>query len=134
MADDPRAVLAQIRERAEKAGDELDRLTEGAGPAANWRWGIPARPERDSDLLIGASQADVPRLARALEAVLDLVQYDECHEDLGDRPCDASAFAVRVDRNHGNAPYPVCIKHARQPLLALGQMRDLITDALEAKP
>lgn len=90
MADDPRAVLARIRERAETAGDELDRLTEGRGPAANWRWGIPANPERDSDLLIGASQGDVPRMARALEAVLDIHKSDHdgrCIEDVEDYPC-----------------------------------------------
>lgn len=108
VADDPRAVLARIRERAEKAGDELDRLTEGGGPAATWRWSIPANPERDSDLLIGASQGDVPRMARALEAVLE-------HAD--------SAAVAEIDNDYD-----------RGYAAAMASARTLINDALEAKP
>lgn len=38
----------------QKAWDELARLTSGGGPAANWKWSIPANPDRDSDLILAA--------------------------------------------------------------------------------
>ena len=55
-----------IRARAARAEEELDRLRESR---IQWRWSIPANPERDSDLIIGASQADVPTLLAALESL-----------------------------------------------------------------
>jgi hypothetical protein len=78
-----------------------------------------------------------PAMVEALEAVATLVQFDECHHTVVDEggyegPCDRTAFALRVDPAGG--PYPVCIEHAAQgPLLALGQIRDLIETALEPR-
>jgi hypothetical protein len=85
---------------------------------------------------IAHARTDLPALVGALEAVETLVHFDECHhtvvdEDGHEGPCDRTAFALRVDPEGG--PYPVCIEHAAQgPLLALGQIRDLIEAALEA--
>jgi hypothetical protein len=59
------ADLAAIQARADAAGDEVDRLTTG-NPGTNWRWSIPANPERDSDLILAASIADVPALVAEL--------------------------------------------------------------------
>jgi len=42
----------------QKAWDELARLTEGS-PGRNWRWSIPANPERDSDLILAAGLTEV---------------------------------------------------------------------------
>lgn len=37
------------------AWDELERLTSApGGPGNAWRWSIPARPDRDSDLILAA--------------------------------------------------------------------------------
>lgn len=60
--------LDEIQERADAASKELDRLA-GGNPGTNWRWSIPAQPDRDTDLILGASQMDVPRLLAALRAV-----------------------------------------------------------------
>ena len=63
--------LQPIKDRAKKAEDEMDRLTAGS-PGTNWRWSIPANPEKDSDLILSASAADVRKLLPAVEAVLAL--------------------------------------------------------------
>lgn len=60
--------LDEIQERADAASKELDRLV-GGNPGTNWRWSIPAQPDRDTDLILSASQMDVPRLVSALRAV-----------------------------------------------------------------
>lgn len=39
----------------EMAWKELDRLTMApGGPGSAWRWSIPAKPDRDSDLILAA--------------------------------------------------------------------------------
>lgn len=104
MADDPRAVLARIRERAEGAT---------LGPWKLWGMDVTADPVGNSDLddaidvasthmaidgrprtfdaeFIAHARTDVPRMARALEAVLDLHKADHdgrCIEDVEDYPC-----------------------------------------------
>ena len=89
--------LQPIKDRAQKAEDEMDRLTAGS-PGTNWRWSIPANPERDSDLILSASAADVRKLVAAVEAVLALHHptsrgdCSECFDAYGDHyithPCE----------------------------------------------
>lgn len=68
MTDAPELDLDEIRARLDAACAELDRMTQAdGGPGAAWRWSIPANPERDSDLLLSASLADVERLLAALD-------------------------------------------------------------------
>lgn len=57
-----------IRLRLERAQDEIDRLSESR---TNWRWSIPANPERDSDLILSDSVRDVEKLLTALAAERD---------------------------------------------------------------
>lgn len=74
--------IEDIRAREQKASDEIARLTTNI-PGTNWRWSIPANPERDSDLILAASIADVPwlldenaKLRAALDAVAKLHEED----------------------------------------------------------
>jgi hypothetical protein len=50
--------LEAIERRNEAASEEVDRLCNGG----DWTMRIPARPNRDSDLVIGASLADISAL------------------------------------------------------------------------
>jgi hypothetical protein len=59
-------LIEEAEERYGRAANEIDRLTSGAGPSVNWRWSIPAKPDRDSDLILSASIEDVPKLIEAL--------------------------------------------------------------------
>lgn len=52
--------LDAVKARADRAGDEVDRLCEPR--KTEWRMSIPANPDRDSDLIIGDSLADIPAL------------------------------------------------------------------------
>ncbi len=54
----------------QKAWDELARLTSGSGPAVNWKWSIPANPDRDSDLILAAGLKAVANERDALAAIL----------------------------------------------------------------
>jgi hypothetical protein len=67
-AENYSALIKVARARYRLACDEMDRLTAG-NPGTNWRWSIPANPDRDSDLILSASAEDVPRLADAVEAL-----------------------------------------------------------------
>jgi hypothetical protein len=60
--------LVAVEARATRAEAELDRLTTG-NPSANWRWGIPANPDRDSDLILSASVADVRTLLAEVQVL-----------------------------------------------------------------
>lgn len=75
MTDDERELrLDAIRERYERAHEELDRMTSApGGPAAAWRWSIPAKPDRDSDLLLAASLTDIPYLLEEIDRLAGLV-------------------------------------------------------------
>lgn len=56
-------VIEGATERYKTASSEMDRLTSApGGPGAAWRWSIPARPDRDTDLILDASVTDVPKL------------------------------------------------------------------------
>lgn len=84
--------LDDIRAREQAASDEIARLTTG-NPGTNWRWSIPANPERDSDLILAASIADVPRILTGLDAVTKLHYADGETEDVipfscMDGPCE----------------------------------------------
>ena len=74
MSANPDPRLDEIQARLDKANAEMDRLTE-RNPGSAWRWSIPANPERDSDLILSASIADVAyllaELRKAREAVAD---------------------------------------------------------------
>ena len=88
-APDPR--LDEIQARLDKANAEMDRLTE-RNPGSAWRWSIPANPERDSDLILSASIADVAyllaELRKAREAVADAKA--EALEEAADAAADPS--------------------------------------------
>lgn len=77
--------LAQITARYERAHDEVIRLCEK--PYENWRWSIPANPERDTDLILTASLKDIPWLlerVRELEAEkADALRRVTAHQRLG---------------------------------------------------
>ena len=86
------SALDEIRGRERKASDEIARLTTG-NPGTNWRWSIPANPERDSDLILADSIADVTRLLAAVEAVQALHYQQEDEEEViawqcMDGPCE----------------------------------------------
>jgi hypothetical protein len=79
-APDPR--LDEIQARLDAANAELDRLTEG-NPGANWRWSIPANPERDSDLILSASIADIAYLLAELRKAREaLARVEAVADDL----------------------------------------------------
>ncbi len=62
--------MVAIRARYKRACEELDRMTTAlGGPGTAWRWSIPVNPERDSDLLLADSLADVGDLLDALDRV-----------------------------------------------------------------
>lgn len=66
MSDD--VDVAAILARYERACNELDRMTTApGGPGASWRWSIPVNPERDSDVLLADSLADLPKVLAELE-------------------------------------------------------------------
>lgn len=70
--------VAQIRARAEAAHAEVHRLCEGA----RWTMQVPARPERDSDLVISAALGDIPYLLDQLaEAERNLASVHETMQD-----------------------------------------------------
>lgn len=72
---------SKVWERYEAATAELDRMTSApGGPGASWRWSIPARPERDSDLILDASIRDVPILLAALKAARGEVAPHVCED------------------------------------------------------
>lgn len=49
----------------------------------------------------------------------------ECHEEVARRgevqPCDLTAVGLRIDPSEG-APYPVCVKHTRHPMVPLDRI------------
>lgn len=85
-------IIDEIRAREQRASEEIARLTTG-NPGTNWRWSIPANPDRDSDLILADSIADIPRLLAALDAVTKLHYQREDTEDVipwscMDGPCE----------------------------------------------
>lgn len=70
---DPLTLATEALERADKAGDELGRVC-AEGPHRAFRMSVPARPDKDSDLIIGASLADVPALANALKEAATIAE------------------------------------------------------------
>ena len=64
-----------MSEAERKAWAELDRLTTGS-PARNWKWSIPANPERDSDLLLAAGLTEVAAERDAAFAVISEVRAE----------------------------------------------------------
>jgi hypothetical protein len=76
MSDNPDPRLDEIQARLDKANAEMDRLTE-RNPGSAWRWSIPANPERDSDLILSASMADVPFLLAELRKAHEALERVE---------------------------------------------------------
>jgi len=58
--------------REQRARGELAAVCKEGG--RRWRMSIPAQPERDTDLLLAASLADVPALAGELRAARFVVE------------------------------------------------------------
>ena len=74
-------LLDQAEAREERASDMVARICAGE----RWTMRVPVDEARDSDTVIAASLADVPRLTAALRAV----------SDLADEMSDEDAYAVR---------------------------------------
>lgn len=55
--------------------------------------------------------------------------YHECHEEVSRRgelqPCDIQSVGLRVDPQE-NAPYPVCKRHSRAPMVPLPAIAEAI--------
>ena len=111
--------VAQIRARAEAAHAEVHRLCEGA----RWTMQVPARPERDSDLVISAALGDIGYL---------LDQLAEARRQLAEAVAQAVHLTINC-RYHGDniervvfgKPGPCCDTgteawHNRKLLAALG--------------
>ncbi|HEY9476249.1 MAG TPA: hypothetical protein VIS06_20655 [Mycobacteriales bacterium] len=73
-----------IHARYETACTEVSDLCRGI---RQWSMSIPARPGRDSDLVITDALEDIPRLLARAQAVRDL------HQDDGDGWCKACTFS-----------------------------------------
>lgn len=58
--------------------------------------------------------AEVARLRQKVAS------HAECHEDMGDRPCDRPAVAHRYDPET-REPYPVCRAHVRGDMVPLAE-------------
>jgi len=101
--------VAQIRARAEAAQAEVHRLCEGA----RWTMRVPARPERDSDLVISAALGDIGYL---------LDQLAEARRQLAEATDPAAGpFALYVDGS--------CWGNGYETLdLALGDALEAISD------
>lgn len=66
--------LDAIRERQERAWRHVSNLCSGK---ARWTMSIPARPTQDSDLVIGASLADIQALLDEVTQLRVRVPVDE---------------------------------------------------------
>jgi hypothetical protein len=92
-------LATEALERAEKATKELGEVC-AKGPGNRFRMTVPANPEKDTDLLIGASLDDVPTLAHAvLELVEDARTADNFSQDRID------ALQAEVERLRDIADY-----------------------------
>lgn len=65
--------LDAIRQREQAATRTLNGLCDGS---IRWAMRVPAEPDRDPDLVIGASLADVPLLLAAVKATMAMVDIN----------------------------------------------------------
>lgn len=78
----------------QRAWDEISRLTSApGGPGAAWRWSIPAKPDRDSDLILAAG---LQELRDRLDAVARLCDEPEYHATRWEHPLPVPAWVERV--------------------------------------
>lgn len=101
--------LTSIQQRATGAADEVSRMcTAEGGPGASWRWSIPANPERDSDLILTASIADVPVLLAEVKHLTERIT--DLHLDIREATNVLAAAVPAVGQNGklGHAVMTVC--------------------------
>lgn len=92
--------VAQIRARAEAAHAEVHRLCEGA----RWTMQVPARPERDSDLVISAALGDIGYLLDQLaEARRQLAEMTKLVDITEESRADLARQNERAERRISHA-------------------------------
>lgn len=112
----------------QKAWDELARLTSGVGPAANWRWSIPANPDRDSDLILAAGLKALADERDALAARRPPVSGDNA-----ERPSAVTNAMLRAAVLHLKEYYEVRSSHGNlRWIVPDGEVRAALEAALSA--